>query len=167
MRHILQEQKQSGNTNASDWTNMKRDFIWKPSEWIYALLSPCSCPRSNNNWKKPFHYSCKCVMNHILDKSVVNSSESNENFFQREAMNFGKFSQLHLWNKISVEAGSPHCDHMVKQWPETMFSKLATFPNTHWVPPPKVKFLLKYIVVKGNFKMTLRKSSVNTITLIK
>ena len=35
-------------------------------------------------------------------------------FFITEAMNQGKFNQLHLWSEVSVEAGCPYSGNVSK-----------------------------------------------------
>ena len=70
--YILQEQKQSRlETKFSNWTNTKRNFVWKQPEWIYALLSPFI--------ESPIH---------ILDKDVINGSKSNEKEISLENQHF-------------------------------------------------------------------------------
>ena len=34
--------------------------------------------------------------------------------YNSEAMNYGKFSQLHLWTEVIAETGCLHCDNMLK-----------------------------------------------------
>ena len=51
-------------------------------------------------------------------------------------MNSGEYSQLYLWSEVSVETDDRivlTCSVKVMQWPETMLSKLTTFPCIHWV----------------------------------
>ena len=97
-------------TQSRSWKFWIQDILFLLSLWF--LLA--------------FSVTCKEIPFYCI--SLCTNALSNFKF--HETINQREFSQLNMWSKVSVEAGSPHCD---KPKPRFLSNLVGYFSTKHWV----------------------------------